>query len=189
MKWQCRVGAGVAALLAGAVAAPGPTQPRASAGLEAESLPGELTEDIAEPPDFRLGPTPVSEVNFLMDYLRLRELFGDTGIRSFGWVEGGYSGASSGTGILSVQPRLNRFGNEFLLNEIGWVVEKPLKQDEFNLGFMMRYFAGANAALGAAKGDRLPARQRPFRRGLPRPVPLPTCRSSPSGGWTSRSVV
>jgi hypothetical protein len=90
MKWQCRVGAGVAALLAGAVAAysqeipqpgamipqpgaaaPGPTQPRASAGLEAESLPGELTEDIAEPPDFRLGPTPVSEVNlvnFLMDY-------------------------------------------------------------------------------------------------------------------------
>ena len=62
-------------------------------GLEAESLPGELTEDIAEPPDFRLGPTPVSEVNFLMDYLRLREpLLGDTGIRSFGWVEGGYSG-------------------------------------------------------------------------------------------------
>ena len=51
-----------------------------------------------------------------------------------------------------MQPRLNRFGNEFLLNEIGWVVEKPLKQDEFNLGFMMRYFAGANAALGAAKG-------------------------------------
>jgi len=178
LNWKSRLGGGLAALLVGAVAAdaqeipqpaqvipqpaqempqpvavaPGPRPRTASTGLEAESLPGELTEDIAEPPDFRLGPTPVSEVNFLMDYLRLRELFGDTGIRSFGWVEGGYSGASSGTGILSVQPRLNRFGNEFLLNEIGWVVEKPLKQDEFDLGFMMRYFAGANAALGAAKG-------------------------------------
>jgi hypothetical protein len=87
-----------------------------------------------------------------MDYLRLRDLFGDTGVRTFGWVEGGYTGASSGTGVLSVQTRLNRFGNEFLLNEIGWVVEKPLQQDTFNLGFMMRYFAGANAALGAPKG-------------------------------------
>ena len=171
MESKYRLGGCLAALLVGAVTAdareipqpegevpqpgavaPGPTQPRASTGLEAESLPGELTEDIAEPPDFRLGPTPVSDVNFLMDYLRFRELFGDSGIRSFGWVEGGYTGASSGTGILSVQPRQNRFGNEFLLNQIGWVVEKPLKQDEFNLGFMMRYFAGADAALGAAKG-------------------------------------
>ena len=87
-----------------------------------------------------------------MDFLRLRDFFGDTGIRTFGWVEGGYTGALSGRGLLSVEPRLNRFGNEFLLNEIGWVVEKPPGKDEFNVGFMMRYFAGANAALGAAKG-------------------------------------
>jgi Putative beta-barrel porin-2, OmpL-like. bbp2 len=164
--------AGLAALLLGTVAAvaqeapeptqgfpqpgavaPGPRPPVASSGLEAESLPGELTEDIAQPlDDFRLGPTPVSDVNFLMDYLRLRSFFGDSGIRTFGWVEGGYTGASSGRGLLSVEPRLNRFGNEFLLNEIGLVIEKPLRQDEFNVGFMMRYFAGANAALGAAKG-------------------------------------
>jgi hypothetical protein len=121
--------------------------------LEAESLPGELEEDIAQPPlEVQWGPTPVSQTNFLMDYLRLRDLFGNTGIRTFGWVEGGYTGASTGTGILSVETRQNRFGNEFLLNEIGWVVERPLEQDRFNLGFMMRYFAGANAALGAPKG-------------------------------------
>ena len=87
-----------------------------------------------------------------MDYLRLRDLFGDTGLRTFGWVEGGYTGSSSGRGMLSVQPRQNRFGNEFLLNQIGWVVEKPLEPGRFNLGFMMRYFAGADAALGAPKG-------------------------------------
>ena len=109
-------------------AAPAQAPARASTGLEAESLPGELTEDIAEPAGFRFGPTAVSEVNFLMDYLRLRELFGDSGIRTFGWVEGGYTGASPGSGLLSVQPRQNRFGNEFLLNEIGWVVEKPLRR-------------------------------------------------------------
>ena len=172
MKWKSRVVASVAALLLTAVAvgaqevtqpvpetpqpgtvAPGPRPPVASTGLEAESLPGELTEDIFQPADnFRLGPTPVSDVNFMMDYLRLRELFGDSGIRTYGWVEGGYTGSSSGRGILSVEPRQNRFGNEFLLNQIGLAIEKPLRQDEFNIGFMMRYFAGADAALGAAKG-------------------------------------
>ena len=134
-------------------ASPGPQPASPGYGLEAESLPGELQEDIAQPPAVVLfGPTPVSQTNFLMDYLRLGDLFGNTGIRTFGWVEGGYTGASTGTGILSVETRQNRFGNEFLLNQIGWVIEKPLQQDTFNLGFMMRYFAGADAALGAAKG-------------------------------------
>jgi hypothetical protein len=108
----------------------GSRTPTPSTGLELESLPGQLQEDIDQPPPApRLGPTPVSQVNFLMDYLCLRTLFGDTGIRAFGWVEGGYSGASPGTGVLSVQPRQNRFGNEFLLNQIGFVVEKPLQQE------------------------------------------------------------
>jgi hypothetical protein len=129
---------------------PGPVE--ASTGLEAESLPGEISENIVAPSGFRLGPTPVSEVNILMDYLGLRNLFGNTAIRSFGWAEGGYTGASTGAGIMSVEPRLNRFGNEFLMNQIGFVLQKPLQQDVFNLGFNMRYFAGADAALGAPKG-------------------------------------
>ena len=64
----------------------------------------------------------------------------------------GYTGASTGRGLLSVEPRQNRFGNEFLLNQIGFVIQKPLRQDEFNLGFNIRYFAGADAALGQPKG-------------------------------------
>jgi hypothetical protein len=122
-------------------------------GLEAESLPAEIEEDLAPGPvRNRFGPTPVSDVNFLMDYLRVRELFGDTGLRTFGWLESGYTGASPGTGQLSVQPRQNRFGNEMVVSQIGWVLQKPLSTDEFNLGFNVRYFAGADAALGQPKG-------------------------------------
>ncbi|AMV38276.1 outer membrane beta-barrel protein [Planctomyces sp. SH-PL62] len=123
-------------------------------GLEAESLPAETAEDL--PPGFdlseRLGPTPVSDVRFLMDQLGLQRAFGDSGIRAFGWVEGGYTGASTGPGLLSVEPRQNRFGNEFLLNQIGLVLQKPLHQDGLNFGFNIRYFAGADAALGQPKG-------------------------------------
>ena len=76
MQWQCRMIVCLAALVLVTVAAPAqempqpatepiqpgyvvpvPAQPRASSGLEAESLPGELTEDIAQPPGRSgLGP-------------------------------------------------------------------------------------------------------------------------------------
>jgi hypothetical protein len=134
-------------------AAPGaPTNPY-ERGLEAESLPAEIEEDLATGRVVpRFGPTPVSDVNFLMDYLRFRELFGESGLRTFGWLESGYTGASPGTGQLSVQPRQNRFGNEMVVSQIGWVLQKPLSQDECSLGFNVRYFAGADAALGQPKG-------------------------------------
>src|SRR5262245_1450518 len=133
-------------------AAEGPINPY-ERGLEAESLPAEIEEDLATGRVVpRFGPTPVSDVNFLMDYLRFRELFGDSGLRTFGWLESGYTGGSPGTGQLSVEPRQNRFGNEMVVNQIGWVLQKPLSQDEFNLGFNIRYFAGADAALGQPKG-------------------------------------
>src|SRR5262249_60651031 len=102
----------------------------ASPGREAESLPAELSEDIEAPSGFRLGPTPVSEVNFLMDYLRLGDLFGDTGFRTFGWVEGGYTGASPGSGLLSIHTRLDRFANEGLLADLGWSGEAPLRRHD-----------------------------------------------------------
>jgi hypothetical protein len=125
----------------------------ATGGLEAESLPGELLEDISNATsNLRLGPTPVSSARILMDTLGVGNLFGDSGIRTFGWVEGGYTGASTGRGLISVEPRTNRFGDEFLLNQIGWAIQKPLKQDQFDWGFNMGYFAGSDAALGAAKG-------------------------------------
>lgn len=132
---------------------PNRTAPTHGAGLEAESLPAELEEDISQPlGDVPWGPTPMTQASFLADLLGLGDPFADTGIRTFGWAEAGYTGASTGTGILSVQTRQNRYGNNFLFNQIGWTIQKPLAQDRFNLGFNIVYFAGADAALGAAKG-------------------------------------
>lgn len=186
-KWKSRLAAGLGALLLGVGVAQGQGVPQSETvpftppflesgvtgdtssaqmpvfGLEAESLPGELAEDIAQPSAApRLGPTPVSDVRFLMDTLGLDRLFGESGIRTFGWLEGGYTASSSGSGPLSVQPRQNRFGDEFLLNQIGLVIQKPLKQDQFDVGFNIRYFAGADAALGQPKGgiDDPPANSR-----------------------------
>ena len=129
---------------------PGPAE--SSFGLESGSLPGEISENIAAPSRFRMGATAVSEVGILRDFFGLSDVFSRANLRAFGWVEAGYSAASPGAGLLSIEPRLNRFGNEFLMNEIGLTFQKALEQDRFNLGFMVRYFAGADAALGAAKG-------------------------------------
>ncbi len=121
--------------------------------LQPESRPYENLEDETEVLTRPLlGPHPVGEVHLLSDYLGLGRLFSERGIRVFGWVEAGYSGASTGPGLLLVQPKMNRFGNEFLLNQVALTLQKPLDQDEFNLGYNIRYLAGADAALLAPKG-------------------------------------
>ncbi len=121
--------------------------------MESHSLPAELAEDIATVTAApMLGPTPVSQVGILRDWLEPAGWLSDYGIRTFGWVEGGHTFASAGPGLLSVQPRQNRFGDEFLMNQLGLVMQKPLSQDEFDVGFNIRYFAGADAALGQPKG-------------------------------------
>jgi hypothetical protein len=130
---------------------------RSSFALEAGSLPAELAEDIARAPGSpaqppALGPTPVADVRLLMDGLGLGNLFGDSGVRMFGWAEAGYTYSSTGPGLLNVQPRQNRFGNEALVNQLGLVLQKPLREGEFDLGFNIRYFAGADAALGQPLG-------------------------------------
>lgn len=123
-----------------------------ASGFEANSLQTEIYEDVVHGPSDKLGPTPVSEVGFLMNNVGLGNLFGDSGIQTFGWLEGGYTGASTGPGPLLVQPRQHQFGNEFLLSQLGLVMLKPLSQDELNFGFNIRYFAGADAAIGQPKG-------------------------------------
>lgn len=125
----------------------------AAYGLQAESLPAEIAEDIwQDRPAPGLGPTPILDVRFLMDGLGLAGPLEPRGIRTFGWIESGYTYASGGPGMLSVQPRQNRFGDELLLNQIGLVIQKPLRQDEFDIGWNVRYFAGADAALGQPGG-------------------------------------
>jgi hypothetical protein len=109
--------------------------------------------DIAgtpQPP--RLGPTPVDQVGILRDALGASDWLDERNLRLLGWAEMGYTGSSSGSGLLATQPRQNRFGNEFLFNQVGVAFQKALRQDQFDWGFHVRYFAGADAALGTPKG-------------------------------------
>lgn len=126
--------------------------PGPNAGLESHSLPAEIAEDLRPLGGYRLGATPVDEVGFLKSLLSGLPAVANGDIRTFGWLEGGYTGSSSGTGPMAIQPRLNQFGNEFTLNQLGFVVQKPLKQDQLDWGFNIRYFAGADAATGQPGG-------------------------------------
>jgi hypothetical protein len=53
---------------------------------------------------------------------------------------------SSGSGLVPVKPRPNRFNNKVLLNQVVLVIEKPLKHDQLAFGFNGTYYAGAGAA-------------------------------------------
>jgi hypothetical protein len=100
----------------------------------------------------KLGPTPPEDVKLLMDRTGLGNLLSPSGTRIFGWLDMGYTYSSTGPGPLSVETRENRFGNEFLLNELAFVLEKPLKQDDWSLGYNATFYAGADAALLRPEG-------------------------------------
>jgi hypothetical protein len=79
----------------------------------------------------------------------------------YGWADMGYTYSSRGGGALAVQPRENRFGNEFLVNQLAVVFEKKLRQDHtFNFGFNATFYAGADAALLRPAGGFTTTNQR-----------------------------
>jgi len=148
-----RISANALSLLVLALSLPPVLRAQGTTGLNPESVPYEVTEDLGKvtgPP--AMGPTAVSDVGLVMDELGLRKLFGKTGIEFFGWAEAGYTVSSVGTGLLSVQPRQNRYGNQLLVHQIGVVLRRGVRQDRVDVGFNIRYFVGADAALGQPKG-------------------------------------
>jgi hypothetical protein len=93
------------------------------------------------------GPTAPEDVN----------LFGCNrgcgGTRVYGWLDAGYTYASVGPGLLNVETRENRFGDELLLNQAAIVLEKPLQGGhEFSWGYNATFYAGADAALLRPEG-------------------------------------
>ena len=70
----------------------------------------------------------------------------DQRLRFFGWVEGGYTWSSTGSGLLAVEPRENRFGNTWLLDQAAFVLERTLAP-EWSWGFRGEFYMGADAAL------------------------------------------
>lgn len=111
------------------------------------------SEAAAAPAEEKLGPTLPEDVKLLQHFV-----FGEahdeckTGLRLFGWIDAGYTYASTGPGQLTVETRENRFGNEFLLNELALVLEKPLDAKELSWGFNATFYAGADAALLLPEG-------------------------------------
>jgi len=151
--WLRASAAAPPALVFLALTGPAPARAQAAKGLQPESNPYRFAADYRDapaPPE--LGPTPVDDVRLAMDHLGLGHLFGNSGILFYGWVESGYTAASTGSGELSVQPKLNRYGNQLLLNQIGLVLQRGMRASQVDIGFNIKYLAGADAALGQPKG-------------------------------------
>lgn len=70
-----------------------------------------------------------------------------------GWADLGYTYASSGAGRLAVEPWLNRFGREFLLDQTALVLEKPTRSDGLSTGFYVQFLGGADASALQGPGD------------------------------------
>lgn len=99
-----------------------------------------------------LGPTPPQDVKLFMDNTGLGAFLQSRGARLYGWLDMGYTPSSSGSGLMFVEPRENRFGNQFLVNQIAIDLEHPLKTDAFSLGYNVLFYAGADAALLRPRG-------------------------------------
>lgn len=117
-------------------------------------------EDTALPPvniafalaqsQVKLGPVlpeQISLVGTVIPSNALTEWGAAHRLRLFGWADGGYTWSSSGTGLLAVEPRENRFGDAWLLNQSAFVLERTLDTIGWSWGFRGEFYMGADAAL------------------------------------------
>lgn len=68
-------------------------------------------------------------------------------LRFFGWANGGYTWSSIGSGLLRVEPRENRFGDEWIVDQAAFVLERTLNEEAWSWGFRSEFYMGADAAL------------------------------------------
>ena len=68
-------------------------------------------------------------------------------MRLYGWLDGGYTYASTGDGLLPDAPSPNRFGNEFILNGAWLIVDRQTLKEGWSWGFRADFYAGSDAAL------------------------------------------
>ncbi len=74
-------------------------------------------------------------------------------LQIYGWLDVGYTSASTVAGRLAVAPVPNRYGDTVLFNQAAIVVTKPLRTDELSWGFYSQLFAGSDASLLQGPGD------------------------------------
>ncbi len=102
--------------------------------------------------DGPLGPTPLNQVGILQELI-----YGDSAdqapLKFSGWLDMDYTYRSTGSGRNNITPVMNRFGNEFLLRQLGLLVSKPLDPTDWSWGFNSLFIAGADASfLGPTAG-------------------------------------
>jgi Putative beta-barrel porin-2, OmpL-like. bbp2 len=114
-------------------------------GREAENSVSEVSGSVE-----KLGPTLPEDIKLPESFITNNALtnWGTAHrLRLFGWVDGGYTWSSSGTGLLNVEPRVNRFGDAFLLNQATFVFERTLSEEGWSWGFRSEFYMGADASL------------------------------------------
>ena len=98
----------------------------------------------------RLGPVNPEDIKSPVSLLlpdALREWEIKHRLRFFGWLSGGYTASSTGEGLLSIEPRANRFGDTWLVNQAAFVLERTLDLEAWSWGFRAEFYMGADAAL------------------------------------------
>jgi hypothetical protein len=117
----------------------------AASGRAPESSVSEVSGSVES-----LGPTLPEDIKLPESFITNNALtnWGTAHrLRLFGWVDGGYTWSSSGTGLLNVEPRENRFGDAFLLNQATFVFERALGEEDWSWGFRAEFYMGADASL------------------------------------------
>jgi hypothetical protein len=67
-------------------------------------------------------------------------------LKSFGWVDGGATTISDTSGLVTEAPVLNRFSNQFMLNQAWLVIERLTNEKALSWGFRYDFYVGSDAA-------------------------------------------
>lgn len=116
-----------------------------ASGREAENGTSQSTE--SQPPLGPVLPENIRLVGSLIPENSLTDWSSRHRLRLFGWASGGYTWSSTGTGLLNIEPRMNRFGNSFLFDQAAVVFERTLNEEAWSWGFRSEFYMGADAAL------------------------------------------
>jgi hypothetical protein len=174
MRWKKCLGFSLAAALGGSLAAHGqtpapdtlpvwtlpgsvrvvqaPTEaptPEATAGggiPQTETRSEEVAASEGEAPqEPKYGPTPLTEVGILNDLI-YGDCAKDAKIKFSAWMDFDYTFRSTGTGINNIAPVQNRFGDEFLVRELGLYAYRPLDPKCWSWGFNALFLAGSDGS-------------------------------------------
>ena len=108
----------------------------------------DCTDDCKSP----LGPTPFPAVGILQDWIYGKDNK-DACLKIGGWADFNYTYNSTGHGPSAnpsggpgIAPVMNRFGNEFNVQQLGLLISKPLDKECWSWGFNIIALAGADAS-------------------------------------------